>query len=407
MAGSFGHVLLEEQRSEWLKALRTLLQQPLITAGGPLAEVFVLVRRHASALNDWLSRTTGWSLYVDNETARLRKMPENLADATRGAGGRQPFTRRRYALFCLALAALGQGDRQTTLGRLFERILQLAAADVGLTEAGLRLDPNRRDHRRDLVIAVHLMLDLGLLHQVDGDEAAYLGGKGDVLYNVNRSALTWVLNVRRSPATVEAETLEARMGAITAEPQPETPEGRNRRIRLSLYRRLLDDPVVYFKDLSDEERAYLNSQRPKIVREIESFTGLRPEIRQEGMAMVDESGDLTDLDMMSEGTEGHIALLLAEYLAGRLREHGPRIIGRMQLQRELSRLRAIYGKYWRKDAREPEAVSGLVADAIARLFALNLVAMDEDGVVPLPALARYAVAPARIAGGTQIQVELF
>ncbi|MDJ0841746.1 MAG: TIGR02678 family protein [Acidobacteriota bacterium] len=395
---SFHTVVQEETLREQRKAMRALLKRPLITAGGEGAEDFVLIRRHAAYLNRWLSRNAGWSLFVDSETARLRKLPVNLKDTTRGAAVKQPFNRRRYALFCLALAALGQGDRQTTLGRLFENILQLAAADSALADAGLRLDPNLRDHRRDLVTAVHLMMELGLLQQVDGDEQAYLGGRGDVLYSINRSALAWVLNVRRSPSTVESTELEERMAAITAEPQPDSPEGRNRRARLYLNRKLLDDPVLYYDRLSDEERNYLAVQRHKITTGIAEVTGLHPEIRREGIAMVDEGGELTDLDMPKEGTEGHITLLLAEFLSRDLKHGGAGPIGRITLQKELSRLVKEYGKYWRKDAREPEAVERLVNEAVYRLEALDLIEEHQDGIVPLPALARYAVDSPRISG---------
>lgn len=370
----------------------------MLTAKGSHADEFVLVRRHAPALNAWLARKTGWVLYVDSETARLRKQPADLADTTRGVGGKRSFNRRRYTLLCLALAALGQGERQTTLGRLFEGILRLASADPALAEAGLRLDPNLRDHRRDLVEAVRLMMELGLLHQVDGNDAAYVGGQGDVLYTVNRSALSWVLNVRRSPVTMESIDFEERLAGITQEPLPATPEGRNRKIRLYLNRKLLDDPIVYHDRLDEEQRAYLHGQRSKITREIEEMTGLCAEVRREGIAMVDERDDLTDLDMSKEGTEGHIALLVAEYLAGCLRRQGARPVGRIGLLRELSRLTAKYGKYWRKDARAPESAKGLLEDALNRLHALDLIEPGEEGVVPLPALARYALEKPLISG---------
>ena len=377
--------------------MRALLQNPLITSGGRHASSFVLIRRHATFLNQWLSRNAGWSLYVDSETARLRKQVPDLADDTRGVMGKRPFNRRRYVLFCLALAALGQGDKQTTLGRLFEGILRLAASDSGLAEAGLGLDPNIRSHRRDLVDAVTLMMDLGLLHQVDGDEAAYLGGQGDVLYTINRSALSWVLNVRRSPGTIENTNLEERLSKVTRESQPETQEGANRRIRLYLTRKLLDDPVLYYDRLDEAHMAYLNSQRPRIVREIESATGLRSEIRREGIAMVDEEGDLTDLDMPKEGTEGHFTLLVAEFLAERLQKNGQAPVGRTGLERAMAKLAARYGKYWRKDARKPEAVKYLLTDALERLRALGLIELTEDGASPLPALARYSLEEPRIA----------
>ena len=398
-SSTFGAVYEEELVAERRKALRLLLRKPLITIENP--EEFTLARRHLTTLNEWLGRNAGWTIFYDSETIRLRKCPADANNPTHGIKTlddkkKQAFNPRRYAIFCLAIAALGRGDRQTTLGRLFEGILQLALSDPELQRAGLYLDPNLYEHRRDLVGAVRYMLELNLLKLVDGNEQAYLGGKGDVLYNVNRSALTWVLNLRRSPATIESDDFEECLDLITRESLPDTPDGRNRAIRLKLTRHLLDDPVVYFEDLGEEELAYLQSQKSRITSEIEKFTGLRAEMRAEGIAMVDESGDLTDLDMPREGTTGHITLLTAQFLASKLKGDGARAVGLNTIYAELNRKREEFGKYWRKDAREPGALERIVNDAITHLIALDLAVRSEDGIAPRPAIARYFLEPPQI-----------
>ncbi len=73
--------------------------------------------------------------------------------------------------------------------------------------------------------------------------------------------------------------------------------------------------MLYFDDLSDDENAYLRSQRAAICRRITDLTGLVPEIREEGLAMVDFDDDLSDVRMPEKGTEGHVTLLIAEHLA--------------------------------------------------------------------------------------------
>ena len=80
------------------RALRTLLQRPLLTAEGPYAAEFGLVRRHAAWLRDWLAQHPHWGLRVDSELARLRKTPGDLTDGTRPARDEKQeatFTRRR------------------------------------------------------------------------------------------------------------------------------------------------------------------------------------------------------------------------------------------------------------------------------------------------------------------------
>lgn len=382
--------------AERRQALGVLLQHPLLSAAGPLAAEFGLVRRHAAWLRDWLARNPGWSLQLDSETARLRKTPADLADATRPArepASGLPFSRRRYVLLCLALAALERADRQTTLGLLADAVVGFAAADPALAAAGMTFTLLGQDQRRDLVHVMRLLLELRVLVRVHGDEQQYLLARGDVLYNVNRPALAAMLNVKRGPSTIDEATIDARLAALVDEPVLDTDEGRNRRLRSQLTRKVVDDPILYYDELTEAERAYLGSQRAFILAQIEEATGLIPEIRREGIAMVDEAGDLTDLGLPEEGTEGHLALLLAEHLAACARRDGPVAVGHAALRRHVADLVARHRAHWRKDVAAPGAELALTERTVARLEALRLVRRTDDGVIPLPALGRYALDP--------------
>lgn len=385
LADELDQATLHERRG----ALRALLKSPLLTADAP---GFVLVRRHAGWLREWLARNAGWTLQVSSELARLRKTPADLADDTRPAvdpRSKTPFSRRRYVLLCLALAALEAADRQTTLGWLAEKVLSFAAADPELAAAGLEFDMSSRDQRRDLVQVVRLLLELRVLARLDGDEALYVNDdRRDALYNVHRPALAAVLNVRRGPSTVDAEDFEERLAAIVEEPAPDTDEARNRRLRSRLTRRLVDDPVMEYAELGDDELAYLRSQRAFLVGRVQEATGLVPEVRQEGIAMVDERGDLTDLGMPEEGTDGHLTLLLAEYLAA---AGNGAAVGWTALERRTAELVEEHQSVWRRDVTEPGAEKRLAEQAVERLEALRLVRRTADGVEPRPALSRYAL----------------
>ena len=104
---------------------------------------------------------------------------------------------------------------------------------------------------------------------------------------------------------------------------PDTEDGRNRAIRHSLARRLLDDPVLYYSDLTEEERGYLDRQRGPLLKRLTDATGLVAEVRAEGIALIDSTGEATDLGMPEEGTDGHATLLLAEFLSERMRSGIP------------------------------------------------------------------------------------
>ncbi len=415
---------LQEQH-ERRAAARALLASPLLHAEQE-PDAFRLVRRHADWLRQQFAHEFGWNLTVDPTLARLRKVPATLDDGTRPARARAsdaPFSRRRYVLLCLALASLETADRQVALGRLAELIVGSVAADPELADAGIAFQLDTRDQRRDLVSVVRLLLALGVLRHVDGDDTQYVDGTGDALYTIDRPALAAVLATRRPPSTVTADTLEERLSALVAEPVPDTSDARNRAIRTHLARRLLDDPVVYTDDLDDEQLAYLTRQRARLVGAVSTLTGLEPEVRAEGIAMVDERGDATDVEVPDQGTDGHLTLLVAEELARRLRAAvrpssagGPSapppsgatvadgrpavsptvVVATAELEAFVAECIAQHAAHWRRDVRDPGAEVRLAAEAVDRLASIGLVRRADGGVVPLAAVARYALTDATL-----------
>jgi uncharacterized protein (TIGR02678 family) len=383
--------------AERQSAIRALLRQPMLGARGHTSELFALVRRHADWLRQWLADHCGWRLHVDSEFARLLKTPPDVADGTRAAVESKSgslFNRRRYVLLCLALATLERGDRQTTLGTLAQEVLALISADPALASAGIVFHLDSREQRGDLVQIVRYLLELRVLERLDGDEQLFLQNTGDVLYNVNRPILALMMNLRRGPTGLDgSNSLDNRMRLLIEEPRPDTDEARIRELRSRLTRRLLDDPVIYFDDLDESELDYLNKQRSRLLRRVEEATGLIAEVRAEGIAMLDDRGDVTDLEMPKDGTEGHFTLLLAEFLAERLRGNLTAQIGIGEIRAHAAVLIEQHARHWRKSVREPGAEEFLVADALQRLEGLRLIAVIEGGltVVARPAIARYGV----------------
>jgi uncharacterized protein (TIGR02678 family) len=366
-------------------ALRALLARPLLVAEVD-GEVLVLVRRHLPELRDWLSRETGWRLVADSETARLFKTAPVLDDASHPARGhhKEPFGRRRYVTLCLALSALTRADAQTTLGSLADDVLT-AAAEPELAGCGFTLTLDSRADRSDLVAVVRLLLGWGVLSRVAGDEDAYLSAGADVLYDVRRPVLGLLLSGARGPSTVTAADFHARLAQLTAEPVAESDELRNQALRRRLTRRLLEDPVVYYDELDEDERGYLLSQRHAITRRITEATGLIPELRAEGIAMVDPEDELTDVRMPEQRTDGHVTLLVAEYLAGRDQAEMGELHGFVR------QAAAEHATYWRKGVTEPGAEAELLAIALEKLAALRLAEVDGSMVRSRPAIARFAL----------------
>ncbi|WP_439677376.1 TIGR02678 family protein [Embleya sp. MST-111070] len=405
---ALGSALDEDRRVKRRRAARALLRTPLLRARGEGGEEFRLVQQFAAELRPWFERNTGWRLYVDAEVARLYKVPADSRSATHPARDprtKLPFGARRYVLVCLALAALERSDHQIALGRLAGQIV-IGAADPALGAAGVEFTLENREERADLVAVVRLLIRLGVLTLVAGDEEAYLKATGDALYDVERRVLAGLLSSRQGPSTIFATDFEDRLAALADDSVLDNDDLRNQRIRHHLTRTLLDDPVLYYADLPDAELAYLQKQRPHITGAITELTGLVAEVRAEGIAMVDPDDELTDVKMPDTGTDGHVTLLLAERLAagtGAGIDTDPAadpasapIVPLTQLHALVREFAREHGGYWRKAATEPGAEHELVEQAVGRLTALGLLARTHDhegapAVVALPALARYAV----------------
>ena len=385
-------VLAHQQDDERERALRALLMQPLLTRR---SSEFALVRRHADYLREWLSRETGWNLRVERECARLYKRPAAADDSTRGL---PDFDRDRYALLCLACTALERAESQITLQYLGERLLE-AVADPELSESGFSFTLESPRERRNLVQICRFLLEIGVLELVAGDEEAYVNRSGDVLYDVHRRVLATLPATARGASLIAATQsdlqFDERLAALIEEYVPDSPEGHRTATRHRLARRLLDDPVTYHDELTEDERAYLTTQRGAMSARLAQAMGLTAELRAEGLALVDRDETLSDVRMPAVGTDAHTTLLIAEHIARAARNNFGRLHSLRELAAFLRRAADEYGKYWRKDARQAGAELGLAEQAVARLEALKLVRRVEGGVQARPALFRYTVGAAQ------------
>lgn len=401
-AAALSDVLSAQRADERRRAVRALLRRPLLSAEAD-PDAYRLVRRHQPELRRWFEREAGWRLEVSAEVARLRKEPADTLDGTRpavDARSRTPFSVRRYMLACLALAVLERGESQVTLGRLAEDVVA-ASADPDLAAAGVAFSLEGRDERGDLVAVVRLLIDHGVLARVVGDEQAFVAGTGDALYDVRRRVLAGLLVTRRGPSTVAAVDLDERLDAVRAVFVADTDDARTAELRRGLTRRLLDDPVLVLDELPAAERDYLTRQRRNLLERVSEATGMVAEVRAEGIAMVDVTGspggELTDVRMPDEGTDGHATLLLAEHLAATLGSGTGAPVPLADLHERMAELVAQHRAHWRNDAAAPGAAAALCDAALVRLEALHLVRAAR-GVTALPAIARYALAEPTVAG---------
>lgn len=375
-----------EREVEVRRAIRALLAEPLLVAEQADPEAWAAIRRNIPGLRAWFAEHTGWHLSVDVRAgvARLRKQPGwNNADPTRPAiapgASRRPFDRRRYVLFCLACAELDRTPgAQTLLSTLAEQ-LKVRSATEGL----LAFDADLYAERFALVDALRLLERLGVLALHDGDEDRFVAGAGDALYSIDRDHLSRLVATPRVPSAASG------IAELVAESYPDSREGRSRRSRHTLMRRLLDDPIVYEFELDADARAYLRSQRATLAGWLRE-AGLELERREEGAAAIDIGEDLADAPFPSSGTVAHATLLACEFLAARGRDgrgaHEP--VGDDELLAFFAVLLEQHGRQWSGSVRDA-GPAALRDQVVERLASFRLVRRLPGRVNPLPAVGRF------------------
>ncbi|MGW5666569.1 TIGR02678 family protein [Micromonospora sp. NPDC003776] len=382
-----------ERATERAQAIRALLARPLFTrdAGAD----FALVVRHRAEMVSWFDTHTGWRLIVEPRAgyARLMKTsprPPTDRPARRPRGAGTPFDRRRYTLLCMVAAEL-LGGPVTTIGIIAERLAHACAAEPDI--AGF--DSSRHDDRRAYVDALLVLEELGVLTAVDGSTDFYLQQTdAKVLYRVDGGRLVRLLAARQAPSRlpdgdISALVHEPRYGGADDPAAEVSDEQRNRWLRHSIVRKLLDDPVIYYADLSDAQRAYANSiTGRRMLRTAVADAGMILEERAEGMLAADPDALATDEKFPAGGSvAGQAALLLLDtILAAR-----PDPVGEEQLIRQLTdRFTAVPG--WARTYRSDGGPDRLTGEALALLARFGLIDRQGGIVRALPAAARYAVA---------------
>lgn len=385
--------------AERRQAARALLRRPLLHADGPDADVLRLVRRHRGDLERMFADGLGYRLIVEPGAARLMKAGLGR-DATRPLHRRsgKPFGPRGYAMLCLTVAALGRAKGQLLVDEL---VAQVRSAAV---DAGIDLDLDAIADRRALYAALSALVDLGVLHERDGDLEHWAEHRTASLLDVRRDRLSLLVSASLGG-------LEAPEDLLDTAALPSAAGG----ARVAVRRRLTESPVLSTDDLTEEQAEWWRRNRN---REREWFAdrfGLELEIRAEGAIAIDPDGELTDLEFPGSGSARQLALLVLERLADDLRptarERDP--AGRTRLRVDPGRVTTVasevlaqWGRGLKREYRENSAAA--LADATDVLVGSGLVRVEPDGAWSVhAAAARFAVRASITEPGGDGQRSLF
>jgi uncharacterized protein (TIGR02678 family) len=360
-------------------AARHLLQHPL-TCAERHPEAFRLIRRHEHDLDRWFTQRLGYRLHVSADTARLFKstaVPHRrpLRTATEQP---RPFNQREYVLLALILAAVAAGPRVISLRDLIAEV-RSAAADAGVT---LTEEPTERRH---LVTALYWMIDQGLARELHERVERYATDEdADAVIEVvpDRVALVPLPVLARAGTASDVVDRADRRAAA----------------RQWMRARLVEDPVLYRSDLTEEEWGELRRRQGEEAAMLGEMFGLAVEARAEGLAAIDPGGDLSDRRFPATGTVGHAALLLLERLAGGGAGSPEGVVADGRVVEILGSLAGEHRRHWSKLADDPErlarAVLGILADH-------RLIDTCAGGIRPLPAASRFGVDECEAVSGAE------
>lgn len=363
-------------------ALRLLLSHPLVTADGPHAEAFRLVRRHRDELGRDFRQLLGYRLVVESGFARLYKAglgPHRARPLRRASGA--PFSPRAYSYLALCCSVLLTGRQQMLLSALTEQVRNAAA------EAGVDLGGDSHADRRAFVAALRQLVAWGVLVEDDGTVGAFADDAGaEALLFVRRDLVRHLLAVPLRE--VEDPDELVRLAA-----QPGVGAGARHRVR----RLLVEEPAVLADDLDEESWAWLRQSQRREARTFAELFGLELEIRAEGVAAIDPRDELTDEAFPRGGTLGHAALLTVSQLARRLRPEGAQrdaVVSTVPVPHGMvaevvGDLLGQHGQRWKNEyVDHPERLARDVEDL---LVAMGLLRRGAQGGLHLTAVAsRYA-----------------
>jgi len=245
-------------------AFTSLLASPIVAPWVDAAR-YALVTRHERELETWCRRL-GYRLQRIDRCVRLRRVPVGGQAAV--PSGEVPKRRPLVLALVVAAALEDQREDSVTLQELSDAVRRGTAA-YGLTP----YDPSQRTHRADLVAAVRRLAGHGVLEQrtlradlLDSWEREGSGiGAG---YLIHRDALVLLIDTR------DAEL------ALAGEPGPSDARGPR------LLRALIETQAIFPQELDESDRAYLTSQRNRLIAQVEEMTGGVVEVRSDGLVLV-------------------------------------------------------------------------------------------------------------------------
>lgn len=373
---------LEEKKNCFV----ALLNRPWITKADE-PELYQSIRSHYQELRDWFQDYCGFSLLLTRQLARLEKFPGQARDWMGLEILNEPLD---YALFTYSLWFL-ESKNETDQFLLTEMIEEIKNHLAGSETS---LDFTLYHHRQSMYRALKQLKELQVLHAVDGDEGewARVGNDKNVLYEC--SVLSRYV-LRHFPRDLTSYQTPETLMELT---YPDDQEGQLLRRRHRVYRRLLQEPVVYDWDWSQDERYYVLTQRHTIMEHLSIRFGLEGHRYREGlllfypeysaeMELFPTAKNISDLVLL---LAGEIRLLLSRPDANIYTdERGCILLTLAGLEGLLLRLKERHKTLWSQKLRQSKS-NELARDLLSHLRDWGLATINSEQMLLInPALGRW------------------
>jgi uncharacterized protein (TIGR02678 family) len=385
----------ERLKEEVQDAAQALLNRHWITKRRD-TDLFVLIKDHYEKLREWFHDHAGFSLILTRSFAKLEKIPGSFQPWMRI---RNFYSPRDYALFTYGLWFL-EGRSESEQFLLSEMVDSIRDHLLSLH---IDMDWTLYEHRLSMSRALKKLRELDVLVSVEGEEAewARVGGNSDVLYEASPMA-RYVL--RRFPKELMAyqsmEELIAPENALSIISADATPTAGSdvQSKRHRIFRRLIQEPVIYDWQFADEERRYVQTQRSWLIDQMRSMFRLEGRRFREGLffSWTELTGEM-ELFPTLAGQSDLLLLFAGEWRRNvhaeptlfERDEQGNYILTRVEFEGILIRLKQYHGEFWSKEHREK--TSGSLADElIQHMEEWNLGKQDGPHNVKLfPTLTRW------------------
>jgi uncharacterized protein (TIGR02678 family) len=258
----------------------SLLTSPSVSRDAS-PRLWQLVRKHRPVLTEWFWERLGYQLVVTESAVRVYRLP--VGGEVIAPRRVRPPSRRVLVLALLAAACAEDTEELTTVQELSDRVRTLSNRDQVQVAP---YDSDRFTERQLFVRSVTVLVDLGALRPTKRTGEEMLTGwtrRQDTIggaYRVDRETLLRLIDSR---------ALAAAVGRRAYQDYQETHHR-----RFTVMRRLIELPVCLLEDLTEEERAYLASQRHRLLEWCREMTGWSVEHRREGLALVPPEDSGTD-----------------------------------------------------------------------------------------------------------------